>query len=140
MGSRRRARKNSKPPRVAAALAVLVAAAFAAAVLWRSSQPERASAVAPPSTGRGSQAAVAHEDWDLPDDLPPLPLPKALLPRAAPAVRAAYEFAARHPEVLEQVPCYCGCRTLGHRSSRDCFVAARDAASGRVTWDAHGMG
>ena len=139
MGSRRKTSTRSKQPWIAAALAVLVAAGLAVAVLWRSSQSERAAAGASPSTGRGSQPGVAHEDWALPDDLPPLPLPKALLPRAAHAVRSAYEFAARHPDVLEQLPCYCGCQRLGHRSNRDCFVAARGTA-GRVTWDAHGMG
>jgi hypothetical protein len=61
------------------------------------------------------------------------------LPRPAVAVQAAYEFAARHPEVLGQLPCFCGCDKLGHRSNHDCFVAARDAGE-RVTWDAHGMG
>lgn len=72
-------------------------------------------------------------------DLPPLPLPRGPLPRSASAVQAAYEFAARHPEVLERLPCFCGCERLGHSSNRHCFVASRQA-DGRVTWDAHGMG
>ena len=139
MRPRKRARNRSRQPWISAALVVLVAAGLVVAVLWRSSEPERAAAVDPPSAGAGSRAAVVPEDWTLPDDLPPLPVPKAPLPRAAHAVRAAYESAARQPEVLEQLPCYCGCRKLGHRSNRDCFVAARDLA-GRVTWDAHGMG
>jgi hypothetical protein len=83
--------------------------------------------------------ATTTADWALPADLPALPLPTTALPRPADAVRVAYEFAARHPEVLGQLPCFCGCHKLGHRSNHDCFVAARDAG-GRVTWDAHGMG
>ena len=139
MRARKKASERSTQPWIPAALAVLLAAALVGAVLWRASQPERPAAVAPHSSGAGSWTAVAPADWALPDDLPPLPVPKAPLPRAAHAVRAAYEFAARQPDVLEQLPCFCGCRKLGHRSNRDCFVAARDAA-GRVTWDAHGMG
>lgn len=138
MRSRRRTSRPSKQPWIAAVLVVLIAAGLAAAVLWRSSRAEHAATGAPPSTGRGSQAA-APEDWTLPDDLPPLPFAKAALPRAAHAVRAAYEFAARQPEVLERLPCFCGCRKLGHRSNHDCFIAAADT-TGRVTWDAHGMG
>src|ERR687892_28307 len=50
------------------------------------------------------------------------------------------EFAARHPEVLQYVPCYCGCENVGHKANHDCFVKTR-AADGRVTqWDSHGMG
>jgi hypothetical protein len=57
-----------------------------------------------------------------------------------PVVQQVYEFAARHPEVLSYVPCYCGCERGGHKANHDCFVKAR-AANGRITeWDAHGMG
>ncbi len=42
----------------------------------------------------------------------------------------AYTYATEHPEVLEQIPCYCGCGQHGseasegrpHRFVRDCFV------------------
>src|SRR5262249_40269216 len=52
-------------------------------------------------------------------------------------VRAMYAFAARHPEVLQYAPCYCGCERLGHNSVRDCFIKGRDA-NGKPEWD--GMG
>jgi hypothetical protein len=43
----------------------------------------------------------------------------------------AYKFAIEHPEVLEQIPCYCGCGSHGsvvsegkpHKSIRDCFIS-----------------
>ena len=36
--------------------------------------------------------------------------------------RAAYQAAKDIPEVLEQVPCFCGCMsTHGHNSNFDCF-------------------
>ncbi len=42
----------------------------------------------------------------------------------------AYKYATEHPEVLEQIPCYCGCGQHGseasegrpHRFLRDCFI------------------
>jgi len=71
--------------------------------------------------------------------LPPIPF-EAFLARPVPVVQAVYDFAARHPEVLQYVPCYCGCETRGHGGNHDCFVRRR-AADGRVLeWDPHGSG
>ncbi len=71
--------------------------------------------------------------------LPALPMPPFALPRPQPVVQAVYEFAARHPEVLRYVPCFCGCERQGHGDNADCFVASREP-DGRPRWDLHGMG
>jgi hypothetical protein len=72
--------------------------------------------------------------------LPALPRVSYQPPRAMAVVQQVYEFAARHPEVLQYVPCYCGCERRGHNGNHDCFVKSR-AADGKVTeWDEHGMG
>ena len=72
--------------------------------------------------------------------LPPLPRVSYEPPRPQAYVQQVYEFAARHPEVLQYVPCYCGCEREGHTANHSCFVKSR-AADGRVTeWDSHGMG
>ncbi len=35
----------------------------------------------------------------------------------------AYQFAVEHPEVLDYIPCYCGCyEEAGHESNKNCFV------------------
>lgn len=72
-------------------------------------------------------------------DLPPLPLAAYPAEHPRQVIAAVYAFAARHPEVLEYVPCFCGCETSGHRANDDCFVASRDAGGRVVSWDAHGM-
>ena len=36
-------------------------------------------------------------------------------------VRDAYRFAAANPDVLRQIPCYCGCGGMGHMSNYHCF-------------------
>ena len=41
--------------------------------------------------------------------------------------RAVYAFAGTKPEVLQYIPCYCGCRLRGHRSNHDCYVKGRSA-------------
>lgn len=58
-----------------------------------------------------------------------------------PLVQSVYEFAARHPEVLNYMPCFCGCdRSANHKANHDCFVKRR-AADGRILeWDSHGYG
>ena len=55
-------------------------------------------------------------------------------------VRATYDFAAQHPEVLKYVPCYCGCGSQGHKANESCFVARRDAKGNVLEWDTHGFG
>jgi hypothetical protein len=67
------------------------------------------------------------------------PLPGAGKPaKPIEQVRAMYAFAARHPEVLQYAPCYCGCEIGGHKNVRDCFVRGRDA-DGRPQWDRMGF-
>lgn len=71
-------------------------------------------------------------------ELPPLPGSAHELARPPEVVRAVYTFAARHPEVLHYVPCFCGCQRSGHKDNDDCFIQSRDA-KGRPTWEPHGM-
>ena len=74
--------------------------------------------------------------------LPPLPRVGYAPARPMEVVQQVFEFAARHPEVLSYVPCYCGCENpqLGHKGNHDCFVKSR-ASNGMVTaWEPHGIG
>ena len=54
-------------------------------------------------------------------------------------VQEAYQFAVANREVVEQLPCYCGCGPIGHKSNYDCYVADVDP-SGVVTYDPHALG
>jgi Protein of unknown function with PCYCGC motif len=74
------------------------------------------------------------------ENLPPLPFEYGPPARPAEVVKAVYEFAAEHPEVLGYVPCYCGCeREAGHRGNDDCFVAERNSKGDVTRWDPHGV-
>ncbi|EIJ78386.1 putative lipoprotein [Bacillus methanolicus PB1] len=57
----------------------------------------------------------------------------------SPEILEAYQFAVEHPEVLDYMPCYCGCyEEDGHTSNTDCFV---DKVEGQVaTLDTMGFG
>lgn len=76
-----------------------------------------------------------------PGPLPSIPYDGYPAPRPMPVVQAVYEFAARHPEVLQYQPCFCGCdHSAGHKANVDCFVHRR-ATDGRILeWDSHGYG
>jgi hypothetical protein len=55
------------------------------------------------------------------------------------AVRDAYAFAVANPEIVKELPCYCGCGAMGHTSNYACYVSAVDA-SGNVSYDTHALG
>lgn len=64
----------------------------------------------------------------------PLPFDALLHPAAA----EAYAIAAEHPDLLREMPCFCGCQGMGHRSNLDCFVS-RWSITGQPVWNSHGF-
>jgi hypothetical protein len=86
----------------------------------------------------GAQAAkppVARKQVNM----PPLPFgPRDPLPRPPQVVASVFRFAAEHPEVLNYVPCFCGCDHMGHKGNTDCFVKSRAANGDVVQWEPHG--
>lgn len=59
--------------------------------------------------------------------------------KAAPhVVREAYQFAVANPNVLKELPCYCGCGGMGHTSNYSCYVA--EMPDGRTQFDGHALG
>jgi len=48
-----------------------------------------------------------------------------------------YHQVANHRELLEQLPCFCGCgESVGHMNNYDCFVF-ENKEDGSITWDSH---
>jgi len=72
--------------------------------------------------------------------VPPLPSVGFAPVRPMEVVRATYDFAANHPEILHYIPCFCGCGEQGHKANESCFVARRDKAGNVLEWDTHGFG
>lgn len=52
--------------------------------------------------------------------------PESALPeyfrKAPPNVREAYRFAIANREILQRIPCYCGCGSDGHKNNADCYI------------------
>jgi hypothetical protein len=88
---------------------------------------------------RTIDAALAHQASDqatlklAPDSaLPPE------LRQSPPEVQEAYRFALANPEVLEFVPCYCGCGSAGHMNNRMCYIRSQ-GEDGKVIFDSHAL-
>jgi hypothetical protein len=69
--------------------------------------------------------------------------PMSMMPtevQSAPLVtQQAYQFAVANPDIMQHVPCYCGCGAMGHTSNYSCYVDSSDAA-GNIKFDGHALG
>ncbi len=54
-------------------------------------------------------------------------------------VQEAYRYAAENGETLQYIPCFCGCKNIGHRHNGDCYVGERHP-DGRITFNSHAVG
>lgn len=100
--SRRRVRKHGKRYRLAVVVGVVALAVgiVTAISFWPGGSRETSTAY-----------ALAPESV-LPADIS----------RAPARVREAYRFAVANREVLQWIPCYCGCGAEGHTSNASCYV------------------
>jgi hypothetical protein len=55
------------------------------------------------------------------------------------SVQESYQFAIANPEVLTQIPCYCGCGAVGHTSNYACYVTSENE-DGSLQIDNHALG
>lgn len=54
-------------------------------------------------------------------------------------VQEAYQFASINPDIMKNIPCYCGCGKVGHTSNYDCYVSSIDDKN-NITFDNHALG
>ena len=85
------------------------------------------------TTGCSGNAA-AHDLKMAPMDQMPADVKSAPV-----AVQQAYQFAVANPDVMQRIPCYCGCGSMGHTSNYSCYVKRADAG-GQVEFDSHALG
>jgi hypothetical protein len=52
-------------------------------------------------------------------------------------VQEAYRYAAAHGATLQYIPCFCGCKNVGHRHNGDCYVAEQ-LSGAQITFTSHG--
>ncbi len=80
----------------------------------------------PSTSATGGKNITAN---DLPDEMK----------HASSSVQDAYVFAAAHPEIMKNIPCYCGCGKAGHTSNYDCYIK-EVKADGTIVYDTHALG
>ena len=81
------------------------------------------------SQGGEEQGVKLYPDNQLPEDVQ----------AASQAVQEAYQFAAANPDIMQNIPCYCGCGSMGHTSNYSCYISSVDEA-GNITFDNHALG
>jgi hypothetical protein len=133
-------RPRSKAPAIAGGLVLLAIAVGVFTYLRDGSSADAQQDPASAAAQIPQRPPVAADLKPHPQaNLPALQFPGYPTARPPDVVRAAYKFAAEHPEVMSYVPCYCGCEHMGHRGNEDCFVKARDVNGDVVEWEDHGM-
>jgi hypothetical protein len=85
----------------------------------------------------GLPACSAQPESDL--HMMPMDQMPAEVQSAPVTVQQAYQFAAANPEVMKEIPCYCGCGSIGHESNYACYVSQVDD-TGKLTFDNHALG
>lgn len=55
------------------------------------------------------------------------------------SVQEAYQFNVANPDIMKNIPCYCGCGSIGHTSNYACYVSHVDD-SGNIMFDNHALG
>lgn len=133
---------NSKGKSVTFALGMagLALAASVALAAQASKGAASAKATASQATSPKTSTAPPKAPQAVRKTVPPLPSVGFAPVRPMDVVRATYDFAAQHPEILKYVPCYCGCGSQGHSANESCFVARRDPKGNVLEWDTHGFG
>lgn len=82
------------------------------------------------STSSSSEVHLAMSPMDqMPMDVQSAPV----------AVREAYQFNVANPDIMQDIPCYCGCGGIGHTSNYDCYVSSVDD-KGNIAFDNHALG
>ena len=94
---------------------IAVAAGLAGSVVLVAAGEGRSQADLRPRAAAGAQIATVAPTKPHTGPLPALPRVSFDPPLPMAEVQQVYEFAARHPEVLQYMPCYCGCERLGTR-------------------------
>lgn len=91
--------------------------------------------LAPLATGCSSQS---ESDGTHSYRLAPLTQMSDEIQQASATVREAYQFAVYNPDVLAELPCYCGCGAMGHTSNYSCYV--QDGEGDEIVYDNHALG
>ncbi|WP_431026832.1 PCYCGC motif-containing (lipo)protein [Lysinibacillus sp. LZ02] len=79
-----------------------------------------------------------HVTGDIQEETKSADILPSFLDEQTDLMRATYQIAGQAPDILQWMPCYCGCgESAGHKSNLNCFVQ-EIKEDGSVVWDDHG--
>ena len=85
------------------------------------------------------EAHATHTSADQLEQTTSPAIAPAFLKETDSSIQTIYLSVAKHQDLLEKMPCYCGCgESAGHTSNYDCFIADQ-TADGKTTWTTHGI-
>jgi hypothetical protein len=83
--------------------------------------------------GGGSSSEATEIKMAALQDMP------AEVQKAPVSVQQAYQYAVANPDVMQSIPCYCGCGAMGHTSNYSCYIAGENQ-DGSLQFDEHALG
>jgi hypothetical protein len=89
-------------------------------------------------TEKEHQQHLEHVSGDIREEAASNKVSPEFLKGKSEQMQTIYAAAAQNKELLENVPCYCGCgESAGHKNNYDCFIH-ENKKDGKVVWDDHG--
>jgi hypothetical protein len=83
-------------------------------------------------------AAADHAGKDIQEKTASLQVLPKFLDNQREEIKLTYQLAGLSADLLQWVPCYCGCgESAGHLSNKNCFIKEINQ-DGSVVWDDHG--
>ncbi|RDY72509.1 PCYCGC motif-containing (lipo)protein [Halobacillus sp. SY10] len=84
------------------------------------------------------EAHIEHVNGDIREETASVKTLPSFMDEKPQEMHDIYMAAAQSKELLENIPCYCGCGdSVGHRDNYDCFVNKTNE-DGSIVWDDHG--
>ncbi|MFF2175419.1 PCYCGC motif-containing (lipo)protein [Lysinibacillus sp. NPDC058147] len=88
-----------------------------------------------------AQKEASHEEHasgDIQEETSSADVLPSFLNNKSEDIRLVYQIAGQSTEILEWIPCYCGCgESAGHKSNLNCFIQEK-REDGTIVWDDHG--
>ena len=89
-----------------------------------------------PTADHAPRRRTPNGDWL--ETVSPGSLPSFVLDKSQ-QVEEAYRYAVDHEDILQYIPCFCGCHKIGHQHNAACYITERPA-DGQVTFNSHAVG
>ncbi|MDQ8733562.1 PCYCGC motif-containing (lipo)protein [Paenibacillus sp. LHD-38] len=87
---------------------------------------------------KNEESHQSHSHGDLQEKTASVTIMPDFLNGQSDKIRLVYQIAGQASDLLQWIPCYCGCgESAGHKSNLNCFINEVNE-DGSVVWDDHG--